>query len=203
MYVPKHFAVTDQGALFAFIRRHPFGILVSVLDGKPLATHVPFVVLDEGKMTLGLHVARANPHWQSLDGAQVLAIFHGAHGFVSASWYGKPKETVPTWNYSAVHCCGRVSIASGLRTRNILEATVREFEGPDRWSIANANHGYIDRMLRGIAGIELAVTSIEGAFKYSQNRDEEDLRRVLQHLDANAPDLSRDMREYYDCPVKV
>lgn len=189
--------------LFAFIRRHPFGILVSVLDGKPLATHVPFVVLDQEKVTLGLHVARANPHWQSLDGAQVLAIFHGAHGFVSASWYARPSENVPTWNYSAVHCTGRASIANGTRTLDILRTAVREFEGERGWSIASASDEYVARMKRGIAGVEIAVTSIEGKFKYSQNRDEGELQNVLEHLDASAPDLSRDMREYYDCPVNV
>ncbi len=203
MYVPKHFAVTDPSALLAFIRSHPFGLLISVIDGKPLVTHVPFVILDTEKVRLGLHVARANPHWTSLNGSQVLAVFAGAHGFVSASWYAPPSENVPTWNYSAVHCAGTATIASDLQTQRILETMVREFEGEDRWSITSANSEYVDQMKRGIVGIEISVTSIVGKFKYSQNRDETDLHSVLEHLDESAPELSRDMREFYDCPVNV
>jgi transcriptional regulator len=204
MYVPKHFAVTDRAQLFSFIRAHAFGILVSAVDGGPVATHVPFVLLEQGeRVRLGLHVAKANPHWQSIDGAQVLAIFHGSHGLVSGSSYAQPEQTVPTWNYSAVHCTGRATIASPEQTHRILETLVHEQEGPGGWSMREANGEYVERMRRAIVGIEIAVTSIEGAFKYSQNRNEDDRRRVLERLDGSSPDLARDMRDYYDDPVKV
>ena len=59
MYAPKHFAVDDTDTLLSFIKREPFGILVSVDGGAPVATHVPIVVLeDAAALVLGLHVAK-------------------------------------------------------------------------------------------------------------------------------------------------
>ena len=204
MYVPKHFVVTDRAALLSFIRAHPFGILISAAGGKPCATHVPFVILEAARsVRLGLHVAKVNPHWKSLDGADVLAIFHGPHAFVSASWYADPQNSVPTWDYSAVHCAGRAVLADDDVTQSILEMMVREFEGAQRWSMGRADPGYVQRMKSGIVGIEIAVTSIEGSFKFSQNRSHEDRERVLRELDVSCPELARNMREYYDAPVKL
>jgi transcriptional regulator len=198
MYVPGHFALADRNALISFIEAHPFGILVSADGGKPVATHLPFVVLDAGEpLKLGLHVAKANPHWRFVHEAEVLAIFHGAHDFVSASWYAQPQESVPTWNYSAVHCSGSAALADAAGTDMILETMVRRFEGPGRWSMENADDEYIRRMKGGIVAIEITVASIEGKLKFSQNRSEEDRERVLEHLDRTAPALARDMRSYY------
>ncbi len=57
MYVPKSFAVEDSAALVEFIKREPFGILISSHDGKPFATHVPFIVETAGD-SLKLGIAR-------------------------------------------------------------------------------------------------------------------------------------------------
>jgi transcriptional regulator len=198
MYVPKDFELAGHEELVAFLRAHSFGILVSANEGKLFATHAPFVVLDDGKaLTLGLHVAKANPHWHSLQDAEVLAIFQGAHDFISASWYADPQHSVPTWNYSTVHCAGKASLAEDAVTERILEMLVREFEGEGRWSMHDTDGEYIDRMKRGIVGLTIAVTSIKGKLKYSQNRSEEDRSRILSHLDESSPELAHDMREYY------
>jgi transcriptional regulator len=180
MYTPKHFAVEDREELLRFIGRHPFGILVSAVRGKPVATHVPFVVLDADAFVLGAHVARANDQWKELDGGEVLAIFQGPHGMVSASWYAQPRQSVPTWNYSAVHCNGQARIVSAERTRQILEAMVQALERG--WTIQDADAEYIARMERGIVGIEIGVASVTGTYKYSQNRSAEDRERVIQAL---------------------
>jgi transcriptional regulator len=112
MYVPREFAITGAPALAAFMRAHPFGVLLSAADGTPAATHLPLVVLRDGlDVVLGTHMARANPHWRELDGADVLAIFQGPHGYVSPRWYTDPQRSVPTWNYAAVHCRGRARLA--------------------------------------------------------------------------------------------
>lgn len=198
MYVPGHFALTDRNALVSYIEAHPFGILVSIDGGKPFATHAPFVVLDAGEpLRLGMHVARANPQWKSVEERPVLAIFHGTHDFVSASWYSHPQESVPTWNYSAVHCSGIATLCGDAGTLRILESLVRRFEGPDRWSIASADPEYVARMLRGIVAMEVSVTWIDGKLKYSQNRTGEDRDSVLAHLEAQASPLAVDMHDFY------
>lgn len=202
MYVPRHFAVEDRAQILAFIRRHPFGVLVSCEDGVPAATHLPFVVLDEEPLRLGTHVARANPHWERIAQGPALAIFSGAHAHVSAAWYAQPATTVPTWNYAAVHCYAAAAVTGGEDLRRILEALVREHEGPDGWSFEGADSSAVSRMLAAIAGIELRVDRIEAKFKYSQNRSEDDRSRVIAHLRestfADARALAADMSAYYD-----
>ena len=194
MYVPKHFAVADRSQLVRVIEAHPFGILVSVANAEALATHVPFVVLRHGeRITLGLHVARANPHWQSIDGANVLAIFQGPHAFVSASWYEQPDVSVPTWDYAAVQCRGRASIARDEATERILRALVAQHEGASGWSMDGADPEYLQRMKRGIVGIKIAVTAIEGAFKHSQNRSAVERERVAMELRATEPELAAEI----------
>jgi len=194
MYVPKAFALTDAGALRSFIEAHPFGILVSARDGIPLGTHVPFVLLEREPLTLGLHMAKANPHWEALQSVPVLAIFHGPHEFISASWYEDPRVSVPTWNYSAVHCAGIAGIADERETQRILEMMVDTFEGERGWSIEGADRDYVDRMKRGIVGIRVAVTSIQGVVKHSQNRSDEDRRRVAARLEQTCPEIAEEMR---------
>jgi len=202
MYVPRHFAVEDRSQILAFIRSHPFGLLVSCEDGVPMATHVPFVVLDEEPLRLGTHVARANPHWKGIAHGSATAIFSGAHAHVSAAWYGEPSTTVPTWNYSAVHCYATAALSDDGGTRRILDELVREHEGPGGWSFDDADAAAIARMLPAIAGIELLVNRVDAKFKYSQNRSADDRERVMAQLArSTSPDaraLAADMRAYYE-----
>jgi transcriptional regulator len=194
MYAPKPFAVADRRALLSFIEREPFGILVSSAQAKPFATHVPFIVCDDGEaLTLGLHVAKANPHWQSVEGQEVLAIFHGAHAMISAGWYAQPQDSVPTWNYAAVHCTGHARITDAAGTARILERMVERFE--PSWRMEQADASYVARMQQAIVGIEIAVSSIEGKFKYSQNRTPEDRERVIRALSESSRAMDREVAQ--------
>jgi transcriptional regulator len=73
MYIPPHFAETDQGRLHDFIGAYSFGLLVSTRNGLPFASHLPFLLeRDAGPHgTLVGHIARANPQWHDLDGQSV------------------------------------------------------------------------------------------------------------------------------------
>lgn len=191
MYVPKHNALRDREALLSFIRSEPFGTLVSSVDGELFATHAPFVVLDEEPLRLGLHVARANPHWRGLDGADVLAIFRGAHAMISASWYEDPQHSVPTWNYTAVHCSGRASLTDDAGTRRILERLVAQFERG--WTIEAADEAFIDGQERAIVGVEIAVERITGKAKMGQSLSAEDRRRAVAALTASERAMDREV----------
>jgi transcriptional regulator len=193
MYVPAHNAVHDRATQLAFIRKEPFGILISTVEGKLFATHAPFVVLGEAPLTLGLHVAKANPQWKELADTDVMAIFHGAHAMISASWYEDPQHSVPTWNYSAVHCRGRARLAGTAGTRRIIERLVGKFERD--WAIEAAEPEYIARMEQAIVGIEIAVEEITGKFKLSQNASAENRRRVIDALAASPQPMEREVAE--------
>lgn len=192
MYVPKHFAVSDRDALVAFMQREPFGIIVSVDSGIPVATHAPIVVLQrEPQLVLGLHVAKANPQWRTIDAAQALVIFHGPHALVSASWYAQPQHDVPTWDYSAVHCSGTAHIANAGETREILERTASQLD--PAWRIEDADAENIARMQQAIVGIRIVVDRIDGAAKYSQNRTPDDRRRVIEALNRSTRAMDKEV----------
>ena len=52
----------------------------------------------------------------------------------------------------------------------------------ERWSTADAPADYLDRQARGIVGLTLAVTRLEGKMKMSQNRDHADRDGVVRGL---------------------
>jgi transcriptional regulator len=106
MYLPRQFQEQDPERLLAFMRRHSFATLVTVEDGVPFATHLPFLV-EPGSARPGgrllAHMARANPQWRAFSqDRDVLVIFQGPHTYVSPSWY-VTEPNVPTWNYAVVH----------------------------------------------------------------------------------------------------
>jgi transcriptional regulator len=52
------------------------------------------------------------------------------------------------------------------------------------WSLDEQDPEYLARMVRGTMGFELAIQSIEGKFKMSQNRSEADRESVCAALEA-------------------
>jgi len=192
MYVPTVFAVDDRSRLVEFIERHPFGILVSHVGGELFAAHVPFIVLERAeRLTLALHVAKANPLAREAAHGKALAIFRGPHAMISAGWYEHPEASVPTWNYSAVHCSGTVHLANEKEMLAILERTVELFE--PAWRMQHADANYIAGMVRGITAMRIEVTHVDAKFKYSQNRSEQDRRRVVAALEHSARPEDREV----------
>jgi transcriptional regulator len=99
MYRPTAFREDNVDKLVAFMKANSFATLISILDGIPVASHIPLVVtVEDGIVKLIGHLAKQNPQWQSFEGADSLAIFTGAHAYISPALYEK-HESVPTWNY--------------------------------------------------------------------------------------------------------
>ncbi|MGA7364523.1 MAG: FMN-binding negative transcriptional regulator, partial [Candidatus Sulfotelmatobacter sp.] len=115
MYIPEYFCVRDHEDAIKFMRANPFAILISSTEAGPFATHLPIFVRAENgeeQVILRGHVAKANPHWRYLEQQpQCLIIFHGPHSYISPSNYTL-RESVPTWNYGAVHLYGKAQVFS-------------------------------------------------------------------------------------------
>ena len=185
MYIPEHFRLHHPEEAVAFMRAHPFAILISSTADGPFATHLPlFVKEQEGKVLLHGHVARANPHWRYLEQQpQCMTIFHGPHAYVSPSNYGA-RESVPTWNYAAVHVYGNARVfISPEELHEVLDELMETFEPPYRQQWEGLSSKFQQNMLRQIVGFEIAATRIEGKFKLSQNRPREDQANVIASLD--------------------
>jgi transcriptional regulator len=171
MYTPKHFVETRVEALHELIRAYPFAtVVVNTVDGL-VANHLPFELVDG---VLHGHVARGNELVQ-MDGTEVLLVFQGPDGYISPNWYPSKHETgreVPTWNYAVVHVHGRLRVIDDAAwLRRLLETLTDHHEAgqPQPWKISDAPEDHIEKSLRAIVGLEVAVDRIEGKFKLSQN----------------------------------
>jgi transcriptional regulator len=180
LYQPPHFVVADRAAIVELMRAHPLATLVSADGGEPQFTHLPLDVEEDGDgLRLLGHVARANPHWKHWeDAANVTAIFHGPDGYVSPSWYAV-REAVPTWNYAVVHAQGRITVThdAGEKER-ILKVLIDRHDPGYRGQWDDLGEEYREKMKRGIVGLTIAVEQLHGKFKLSQNRPQDDRRRV-------------------------
>ena len=187
MYSPAHFRA-DESALAPFIHANGFATLTNFADGDCHVSHIP-LMLDEERQELVGHLARANPHWRHIQtNPRVLAVFHGPHAYVSAGWYHGPG--VPTWNYAAVHVRGDARLVEDAADlREIIACLTAKYEAPIG---APWDGAFPATMLRGIVGIRIAISSMVGKFKLSQNRSNEDRESVIKEL--NKPGLSEDQR---------
>ncbi len=191
MYQDLHFQENRLEVMHGIIRAHPLATLVSLEQGALSANHLPFVLhadLSE-KGTLRGHVARANPLWKNFDPSiEALAIFQGAHHYITPSWYPSKKEhgkVVPTWNYVVVHVYGRLKIIEDLsQLRAHLDELTSQQENKRQapWAVSDAPDNYIARQLKGIVGLEIPISRLEGKWKVSQNKGEQDRFGVVRGL---------------------
>lgn len=199
MHIPQHYKIEDTEAIRAFIHDNGFAILVSQVDGKPWATHIP-LFLDknaEGKEILVGHISRSNKQWKDFDkNEEVLAIFSGPHAYVSSSWYDH--ENVPTWNYVAVHVYGRLRIVEGEHLKDQLAKLVDKYEAgmKNPVSVDGMSKEFVGREMRGIVGFEIEISDVQAAVKLSQNRDEKNYTRVIKALEARGDMSSAEIAKW-------
>ena len=188
MYQPPLFRERAPARLDALITRHSFGVLlVATAAGEVEVAHLPFA-LDrdaDGNATLRAHVAMANPIWRAaLAVGRATAIFSGPHGYVSARWYERPTEQVPTWNYAVVHAHGTPRRMDPPELLQLLDdlVAVHEPSAPEGWRTSQLDPALREELLLQIVGLSLAVTTFEGKSKLSQNRSPIDHARVVAAL---------------------
>lgn len=202
MYNVPHFKTDDQNEVIAFMQAHPFIVLCgATADGKPAATHIPVLIEErEGTLYLLAHVMRKQEHTKAFESNEnVLAIFHGAHTYVSASWYSQ-KQVASTWNYQAVHVKGILRYKDQEHLLQVLTRLTERFENnPSSPSLVqHMSSDYLNNMMKAIVSFEIEVTAVEHVFKLSQNRDEHSYENILAHLDAAGSDaktIASEMKE--------
>jgi transcriptional regulator len=186
VYIPNLFHETDTDNLVAFMRRHSFATVVSIQDGKPVATHLPLTVRHhQDTVTLRGHFAKANPQWRALAEGETLAIFTGPHAYISPKHY-EARESVPTWNYLAVHAYGQASIVEldddTEELTSMLSELIATHEPSYQLQWDALPEHYRDGMLRGVVGFEMVVTRLEGKVKLSQNKNESERKTITAAL---------------------
>ena len=184
------------------MRDNPFVILVSNTENRPFASHIPVVIQEAGEhLTVRGLFAKANPHWLYLEKQpQCLTIFHGPHSYVSPSLYSN-RESVPTWNYGAVHVYGTARLyTSPEELQGMLHELIRTFEMAYAMQWAELDENYRKRMLGHIVGFEISATQVEAKFKLSQNRTKEEQANIIAALckseDTAVSGVARLMQEH-------
>lgn len=200
MYTPPAFRDDDRASIRATIRAARLANFVTATSEGVLATPLP-LFLDENEGEHGVlygHLARANPQGRTPAIGDGLAIFMGPDAYVTPSWYATKQETgkvVPTWNYVAVHAYGPVEFFDD--PARLLAAVTRltgihEGERAAPWQVSDAPADFIQAQLRGIIGIRMPITRLEGKRKMSQNRSPVDRHNVAAGLAESARPSERE-----------
>ncbi|RWX69295.1 FMN-binding negative transcriptional regulator [Mesorhizobium sp. M4B.F.Ca.ET.089.01.1.1] len=193
MYIPPAFRDDDKESLRATIRAARLATLVTATTEGPQATPLP-LLLDENEGEHGVingHVAKANPQWRAPVLGDGLAIFMGPDAYVTPAWYQAKQETgkvVPTWNYVAVHAYGPIEFFDDAdRLLDVVTrlTTLHEDGRASPWAVSDAPPDFIQAQLKGIVGLRMPITRLEGKRKMSQNRNAADRAGVVSGLAAS------------------
>ena len=196
MYLPKHFAVDDADQIAAFVARCGAADLVSVDSaGQPVATLMPCIwePAADGAGTLYMHMSRANEQWKSIaEGGRGLAIVHGEQAYITPSSYPSKADTgkvVPTWNYTAVHFTGVLSVSHDPDyLLDVVSRLTDRFEAHQSqpWHVTDAPQDFVAAQLRAIVAVTMAVDGVQAKAKLGQNRSDEDRISAASVLVAGA-----------------
>jgi transcriptional regulator len=202
MYSSAHFKEEDPQQVVAFMKAHPFAMLIGNSNGRAVATQIPLMIEErDGKLFLLGHITRKQDHQLVFEeNAEALVIFTGAHAYVSATWYENPLA-VSTWNYSSVHVRGKLVFLGEEGLIDALRKLSLHYEKQNTQSSTiydNLPADYAAKMLKAIVGFEIEVASIDHVFKLSQNRDEKSYDNIISHLKedgAEAAAVAKTMEE--------
>jgi transcriptional regulator len=181
VHIKEAFDLRDVATARAIVRGHPFATIVTA-DLR--ATHMPCLVDEDaaGLVVLG-HVARADPACEALDGP-LLLVFHGPHGYVSASWY--ESETIPTWNHVTLHVRGTPELLKDPMP--VLRRTVDHFEAAveQPWSLDRMG-STAREMADQVVAFRLRSRSWHAEAKLSQDKPAGERARLLAGLASPSP----------------
>ncbi len=218
MYIPPINRMENPEEIRKFITQNDFGILINTNAKQEIfVTHIPFILTQNatGEDVLRGHVAKANPQWknfatnniknnpennsQNEHKNQVLAVFSGAHSYISPSWYDH--YNVPTWNYLAVHVEGLLRIVEEEEMYEHLKELLNHHEQfQDKpMSMEDIPEKILKPDLKGVVGFEILITEIHAKAKLSQNRDEKNKKRIIDALEKtqnpNAHEIAKEMKK--------
>ncbi len=172
-----------------FVRDRSFGILTLAGQDGPLASHLPFV-LDEDGARLDIHIVRSNPFWRAVESPQpALMIVSGPDGYVSPDWYGL-EDQVPTWNYVAVHLRGTLTRAPADDLNRQARELSAQFEGrllpKTPWTEDKMDPEALARMRRMIVPLRMSIEDVQGTWKLNQNKSDAARLAAADHLETSA-----------------
>lgn len=176
MHPNSVFRRVDAAQSLALVQERSFGILCAQGTEGPLASHIPFLLSDDGTV-VEFHLVRNSAMARALaNGAAVRLIVEGPEGYISPDWYGV-EEQVPTWNYVAVHLVGKAQLTGEDGFRDVLDRLSAHFEArllPKKpWTSDKMTEGVMERMMRGVVPCAMQVSDVQATWKLGQNKTED------------------------------
>lgn len=186
MHPNPRFHADDREGMLDFSGATGFAHLFAATPAGPMVVHAPVTRAGDA---LHFHVARANRIAPHLAGAALIASVAGAQGYVSPSWYERPGDQVPTWNFVCVEVEGVAAPLDEAALVAHLDALAAQHEprvASDRpWTRAKMADAAFRALLGAIAGFALPADAVRGTTKLSQNKREGDRARVIAGLAAS------------------
>ncbi|WP_316838679.1 FMN-binding negative transcriptional regulator [Pedobacter gandavensis] len=197
MYTPKQFEFEHEAEKIAFMKQYSFATIVTTKAGLPIATQLPFIISEnDGKLILTAHFALANEQNRYLEENTNLVIFSTPHAYISPVHYDK-LESVPTWDYVAVHAYGKGKIVHEEDAKmKALEHMILFYEPAylDQWS--KLSEKYKKGMVKGIVVFDLEVTDLQAQKKVSQNKNETERKRIADYLSQSEVSSEKAIADY-------
>lgn len=182
MFIPKYYREEDRQKLLAFLKQNNFAALVTFDGEKPIATHTPVEIVEtENGWTIYGHISRANAQKKTFGENEALLIFQGAHTYISARWY--TEVDVPTWDYMIVHVYGKVREIQGDELYSILSRLVENHESNTSYRLEALPQDMVQKEIKGVFGFAMGVTRVDGGYKLSQGKTEEERTNIASELE--------------------
>ncbi len=182
MFIPKYYREEDRQKLLAFLKQNNFAALVTFDGEKPIATHTPVEIVEtENGWTIYGHISRANAQKKTFGENEALLIFQGAHTYISARWY--TEVDVPTWDYMIVHVYGKVREIQGDELYSILSRLVGNHESNTSYRLEALPQDMVQKEIKGVFGFAMEVTRVDGGYKLSQGKTEEERTNIASELE--------------------
>ena len=197
MYIPHNFLITDEQEAISFMQRYSFATIITVNNNIPIATHLPFLVTQRGEqIILSSHFAKANPQSLAIINGSPLVIFAEPHAYISPKHYDN-SNSVPTWNYIAVHAYGKATLIEGNEQKiELLAQTIQFYEAEYLAQWATIPDDYKLKMINGIVGFEIVVDDLQAKKKLSQNKTESERKNIIAELSNKSHSNEKDIADY-------
>ena len=199
-YPPEHHQEDRFENALELIKLYPLATVITSSSNKVLSTHIPLVYSDKGTLgTLVGHLDKFNPqinHFEDKD-HDLEIIFHGPEVYISPSKYSTTQ--LPTWNYFKVHLRGKIILKKKPQdVKESLIAMAAFLEGEQPNYVLDENNPRMHAALDYIVGFHIKISSWEGKYKISQDKNKEDRKRAKQALIEGQSDVINQIERLYE-----
>lgn len=196
MYRTAYSKAGNQDEILEFMQQNNFITLIGFDGEYPVVTQVPVQTITDGdSIKLIGHIMTKTDHCRAFEqNPNVMAVFTGAHAYISASFYEKP-ASVSTWNYKTVQAKGKIRLMNPEETYQVIKELTDHYEHPETSPAAfnKMDEAYIQKHLKAITGFEVSVKHLDHVFKMSQNHSKKNQESIIANLEKSEDPVAKEV----------